>query len=72
MSILIDTDTRPICPCCEGSGGHGYRASAIGVTNPADDDEGCTNCGEKGRTYFTDARPNSCSGYRELMKRVNR
>ena len=71
MTTKTAEDTRPVCPCCGGSGGHGFRATALGPS-PMDDDEGCTNCGEQGRTFFTDAKPRSCTGYRTLMRRVNR
>ena len=71
MTETIQASGAPTCPCCGGNGGHGYRAFARGVS-PYDDDEGCTNCNETGHTWFTDARPDSCSGYRSLMRRVNR
>lgn len=69
--IATERDAKPLCPCCEGSGGHGYRAYARGIS-PEDDDEDCTNCNGQGRTYHTDARRDSCSGFRTLMRRVNR
>jgi hypothetical protein len=49
---------------------HGY----IPFSSPSehDDWEGCTNCAERGTTWFNDAKPWSCSGYRTLMRRVNR
>lgn len=58
------------CPCCGGAGMHSVRPYVS--PSPADDWEGCTNCHERGTTYFTDARINSCSGFRNLMRRVNR
>jgi DnaJ-class molecular chaperone len=70
MALMIDEDDRPTCPCCMGTGMHGHRASVS--PSPDDDSEGCTNCGERGRTFFTDAKPWSCTGYRTLMRRVNR
>jgi len=67
MAIVAEPDTRPKCPCCDGSGMHGYRPYSSG--SDRDDSEGCTNCGERGTTWFTDARPRSCTGYRDLMRR---
>ena len=70
MAIAAEEDTKPKCPCCMGTGMHGYRP----YTSPSDhdDSEGCTNCGERGTTWFTDAKPWSCTGYKTLMRRVNR
>jgi len=70
MAIAAEEDSRPICPCCGGTGMHGYRPRIS--PSPDDDSEGCTNCGERGRTWFDDAPPRSCTGYRVLWKRVNR
>ena len=68
--VTTEIEERPaVCPCCQGSGGHGYRPFAS--PSPGDDDEDCTNCGGKGTTYFTDAKPRSCTGYRILMRRVH-
>lgn len=68
----VDDHTgKPVCPCCNGHGGHGYKY-VLGAASPLDDDEDCTNCGGQGRTWFTDARPNTCTGYKALMRRVNR
>lgn len=69
MAIIAVTepDTRPKCPCCNGSGMHGYLPYPN--ASPGDDWEGCTNCEERGTTWFTDARPNTCQGYRTLMRR---
>lgn len=69
MAIATEEDTKPQCPCCEGTGMHGHRARVS--PSPDDDSEGCTNCGERGTTWFTDARPRSCTGYRAMMRRVN-
>lgn len=63
--------SKPVCGCCAGTGGHGYHV-VVGSVSPYDDDEDCTNCGGKGRTFHTDAKPRSCLGYRALMRRVNR
>ena len=72
MAVTDQFDSgKPKCPCCAGSGGHGYRAFARGPS-PADDDEDCTNCAGTGRTWFTDAKPQTCSGYKTLIRRVNR
>ena len=70
MAIATTEDDRPTCPCCIGTGMHGYRPYTS--PSPGDDDEDCTNCGGQGRTWFDDAKPWSCSGYRTLMRRVNR
>jgi len=70
MALMAEEDTRPPCPCCGGSGGHDYRAFVS--PSDRDDDEDCTNCEGRGTTWFTDARPNSCTGYRTLVRRVNR
>lgn len=69
MAIVAEPDTRPTCPCCRGVGAHAYRPYTS--PSPGDDDEGCTNCEERGTTWFTDARLNSCLGYKTLMRRVN-
>jgi hypothetical protein len=68
MSKTTFAEGRPKCPCCNGNGMHGYHPHT--GPSPDDDWEGCTNCGEQGNTLFTDARPNSCTGYRTLMRRV--
>lgn len=68
MAVMAEIDTRPPCPCCGGTGMHGYRPFTS--PGPGDDSEGCTNCEERGTTWFTDARPNSCQGYRAMMRRV--
>jgi len=65
---LTAQDTTPICPCCNGAGTHAYRAYARGAS-PGDDDEGCTLCGERGRTWHN-GRPDSCSGARDLRRRT--
>lgn len=70
MTTERDHEFKPHCPCCESAGMHGYRP--LVSPSPGDDSEGCTNCSETGRTWFTDAKPNSCQGYRTLMRRVNR
>ena len=70
MAQAIAEDTRPECPCCSGTGMHGHRPHVS--PSPADDSEGCTNCEERGTTWFDDAKPRSCHGYRTLMRRVNR
>jgi DnaJ-class molecular chaperone len=67
MVILTERDTRPTCPCCGGSGMHGLRPFVS--PSDRDDSEGCTNCDERGTTFFTDARPNSCAGYRTMIRR---
>ena len=66
--ITTDEERQSTCPCCNGSGMHGHIPEAS--PSPGDDWEGCTNCGERGTTYFTDAKPRSCEGYRTLMRRV--
>lgn len=70
MAQIATEDVAATCPCCDGSGMHGYRPRIS--PSPDDDSEGCTNCGEKGTTYFTDAKPRSCMGYRVLHRRVHR
>jgi hypothetical protein len=67
MATLVEPDTRPTCPCCNGSGMHGHRPYPN--ASPGDDWEGSTNCEERGTTWFDDARPNSCTGYRMLARR---
>lgn len=69
MAIAAEEDTRPTCPCCGGTGMHGYRGFVS--PSPIDDEEDCTNCGGRGTTWFTDARHQSCTGWRILMRRVN-
>lgn len=61
-----NTSEPPPCQCCGGSGMHGYRPHVS--PSPDDDDAECSTCGGKGVTWFN-ARQNSCSGYRTLMRR---
>jgi len=56
---------KPVCPCCGGSGRHGYRPYA--APSPDDDDIECSLCAGTGESWF-DARQNSCAGWRDLMK----
>ena len=69
MAIATEEDARPTCPCCIGTGMHGYHPYAS--PSPSDDWEDCTNCGGQGRTWFDDARPWSCTGFKSLMRRVD-
>lgn len=58
-------DRGPLCPCCGGSGMHERRPYI--TASPYDTDAECVTCSGTG-VSFHDARPNSCTGYKSLMK----
>jgi DnaJ-class molecular chaperone len=60
-----DTNGRPVCPCCGGSGEHEHRPYI--TASPYDRDRECTTCGGTGHSWH-ETRANSCTGYRELMR----
>lgn len=57
--------SAPTCQCCSGSGMHERREYV--TVSPDDTDIECSACAGRGESWF-DNRPNSCSGYRTLMR----
>jgi DnaJ-class molecular chaperone len=60
------TRTTPLCNCCQGSGEHEHRPYI--TASPYDTTGECTTCAGTGLSWHN-ARPNGCTGYRELMRR---
>ena len=66
----IHQDNEPDCTCCGGGGMHEHKPYIL--ASPYDSDEECTTCSGWGKSWFEDARRNSCAGYRTLMQKVQR